>query len=56
MRKTMRAIPSLLLLLLVWPGVAAAPPVIKPDRTIRLVDGKDLIRSYTWLMDHRKFS
>jgi hypothetical protein len=44
----MRAIPSLLLLLLAWPGVAAPPPIIKPDRTIRLVDGKDLGRFYTW--------
>ncbi len=49
----MRATGSFLLVLLGPPG-AAAPPLITPDRTIRLFEGKNLGRFETWLKDHRR--
>jgi hypothetical protein len=58
----MRTVSTLLLLLLAWPGRAAAEGAIRPDRTIQLFGGQDLSRFYSWLAKygredpHRVFS
>lgn len=51
----MRVLPLLLLLPLASPGGSADEAAIRPDRTIRLFDGKSLAPFYTWLVDdHRE--
>jgi hypothetical protein len=51
----MRVLSLLLLLTLASSAGSAAEPAIRPDRTIRLFDGKSLASFYTWLVDsHRE--
>lgn len=51
----MRILPLLLLVPLVSPAGFLAQTAVRPDRTVRLFDGKSLAPFYTWLVDdHRE--
>jgi hypothetical protein len=51
----LRILPFLLVLPLAPSAASAAQTAVRPDRTIRLFDGKSLARFYTWLVDdHRE--
>ena len=49
----MRVLPLLLLLPLASPA-GSAETAIRPERTIRLFDGKSLAPFYTWLVDDHR--